>query len=151
MTKTLGIIAASILFFFVGLALAQTSGPAGAYLGFDFLNSKLCASPSPGAAFLCGNPSGIFMSVDGKPYVSIQGAAGAAGPQGVAGPAGAVGPQGPQGLTGPQGPAGALGPQGPTGAPGPQGPAGPTGTFTKLDCSGTFDGTLWHFTNCLPH
>ena len=64
---------------------------------------------------------------------SVQGPAGAAGPQG---PKGDGGQQGPAGASGPQGPKGDRGEQGLAGASGPAGPAGPAGTQGPSGVSG---------------
>ncbi len=54
-------------------AMAQATGPAGASIGFDFLNGKLCASPRQGVAYLCGNATDVQESLDGGPYFTLKG------------------------------------------------------------------------------
>jgi hypothetical protein len=142
--KKLCVTIALALFVGVLIAWAQSGS------SISFSTSGNCTAPAPNITSICGTATNVMLSLNGAPYVGLQGTpgpAGPAGPIGAAGPAGAVGPAGAKGANGTNGTngtnglpgvAGPVGPIGLTGPAGPQGPKGDPGTggnFTSFNCT----------------
>jgi hypothetical protein len=74
------------------IMLAQTTIPTGSSL--TFINgSSSCDTPAVGKTVICGTTTGVMISANGAPFVSVAGAPGPAGiqgPQGIPGTAGTV-------------------------------------------------------------
>ncbi len=136
----------------VGFVWAQAVGPLGSSIGGTTTGSN-CSAPLTGYSYLCFTASGVQVSINGAPYVSLpaSGLPGAQGIQGPSGPTGAAGAQGPQGVPGAQGIQGSAGQTGAVGPAGPQGPPGVAGAAVKpsFTCSGmTFGASGATFTGC---
>jgi len=80
------------LLLLIGVALVLGFGVGWTQTGSSFSWSTTvgspCQAPAAGVTSLCGTLTGVLMSANGAPYVSVQGPAGPPGPQGPPGTGG---------------------------------------------------------------